>query len=97
MFDIELTPEAVEDIRLLRKFDMERVINGIETQLKFQPMQETRDRKRLRPNKMAEWELRIDKFRVFYDVNQENKSVKVEAVGYKKGNRLFIHGEEYQL
>jgi len=36
MFDIELTHEAVEDIRLLRKFDMERVINGIETQLKFQ-------------------------------------------------------------
>jgi hypothetical protein len=38
MFDIELTPEAVEDIRLLRKFDRERVINGIETQLKFQPI-----------------------------------------------------------
>jgi mRNA-degrading endonuclease RelE of RelBE toxin-antitoxin system len=46
---------------------------------------------------VSEWELRIDKFRVFYDVNQEKKSVKVEAVGYKKRSRLFIHGEEYQL
>jgi mRNA-degrading endonuclease RelE of RelBE toxin-antitoxin system len=74
-----------------------RIIDEIENQLKYQPGQETRKRKRLRPNNLAEWELKVDKFRVFYDIDEENNLVKVEAVGYKKGNKLFIHGEEYLL
>jgi|SRR3989304_10002277 len=97
MFNIKFTPEAIEDIRLLRKRERKQAIEGIETQLKYQPAQETRNRKRLRPNEVAEWELRVGKFRVFYDVDMENKFVKVEAVGFKKGSKLFIHGEEYKL
>lgn len=97
MFKIEFIPEAVEDIRLLRKIDRKRVIEGIEEQLKHQPAQETRNRKKLRPNKVAEWELRVDRFRVFYDVDKKVRLVKIEAVGVKKGNKLFVHGEEYKL
>jgi len=97
MFKVEFTPEAVEDMRLLRKYERRRVIEGIENQLVHQPAQETRNRKKLRPNKVAEWELRADKFRVFYDIDKENKVVKIEAVGSKKGSKLFIRGEEYQL
>ncbi|MEK7312358.1 MAG: type II toxin-antitoxin system RelE/ParE family toxin [Chloroflexota bacterium] len=54
-------------------------------------------RKRLRPNDVAEWELRVGRFRVFYDVREEVKVVRVEAVGHKDGNKLFIQGEEYEL
>jgi mRNA-degrading endonuclease RelE of RelBE toxin-antitoxin system len=46
---------------------------------------------------LAEWELRIDEFRVFYDVDLEEQVVKIEAVGYKRGSVLFIRGEEYLL
>lgn len=56
MFNIKFTPEAIEDIRLLRKRERKQAIEGIETQLKYQPAQETRNRKRLRPNEVAEWE-----------------------------------------
>lgn len=97
MFKIEFTPEAIEDMHILKKRERSQVIEEIENQLLHQPTQETRNRKRLRPNKVAEWELRADKFRVFYDIDKENKVVKIEAVGYKKGSRLFIHGEEYRL
>jgi len=34
---------------------------------------------------------------VFYDVDTELSLVKIEAIGYKEGNTLFIHGEEYDL
>jgi hypothetical protein len=34
---------------------------------------------------------------VFYDVDQENDLIKIEAVGYKEGAQLFIRGKEYQL
>ena len=72
-------------------------MTGIETQLRYAPTIETRNRKRLRPNDAAEWELRIGKYRVFYDVDDQVRIVKVEAIGYKDGNRLYLHGEEYEL
>ncbi len=97
MFQIEFTPEALEDLRLLRAYDQRRIIEAFEAQLRHQPAQETRNRKRLRPNELAEWEVRISAFRVFYDVDEENELVKIAAVGYKQGNTLFIHGEEYEL
>jgi mRNA-degrading endonuclease RelE of RelBE toxin-antitoxin system len=69
----------------------------MEVQLAHEPTQETRNRKKLRPNDLAEWELRVEAFRVFYDVIAENEIVKVVAIGVKEGNDLFIHGEKYEL
>ena len=74
-FQIEFTPEAVDDLRLFRKAQKKRIIEEIEVQLVHEPMRETSNRKRLRPNRIAEWELRIDDFRVFYDVDSETKRV----------------------
>jgi len=42
-------------------------------------------------------QLRIGDFRVFYDVDEPNGVVRIEAVGYEEGNKLFVHGEEYEL
>jgi mRNA-degrading endonuclease RelE of RelBE toxin-antitoxin system len=97
MFEIVLTPEAIDDMRSLRKFERQHIFDEIEEQLQYQPAVETRNRKRLHPNDLAEWELRIGKFRVFYDVDKTDLRVKIEAVGYKKGNVLIVHGEEYEL
>jgi mRNA-degrading endonuclease RelE of RelBE toxin-antitoxin system len=74
-----------------------RIIEAIEQQLQHQPMQETRNRKRLRLNEIAAWELRIDTFRVFYSVDETEHTVRIEAIGYKRGSQLFIHGEAYEL
>lgn len=95
--EIEFTPEAVEDLRSFRKYDQQQIVAALEGQLPDQAMQASRNRKRLRPNQLAEWELRIGVFRVFYDVDAENAVVKIEAIGNKQGNKLFVHGEEYEL
>ena len=97
MFEIEFTPDAIDDMRRLEKREQRRVVETVEGQLRYQPAEETRNRKRLRPNQLAEWELRIGEFRVFYDVDTQANHVKIEAVGYKRGNRLLIHGKEYVL
>jgi len=97
MYQIALTPEAFDDLESLRKFDRGQVLQGIREQLKHEASVETRNRKRLRPNALAEWELRIGRFRVFYDVDELTAIVKIEAVGFKEGSKLFIHGEEYEL
>jgi mRNA-degrading endonuclease RelE of RelBE toxin-antitoxin system len=97
MYEIRFTPEALDDLKALRKSEQKEILDGIDTQLKHEPAVETRNRKRLRPNDVAEWELRVGRFRVFYDVREEVKVVRVEAVGHKDDNKLFIHGEEYVL
>ncbi|PYV65609.1 MAG: plasmid stabilization protein ParE [Acidobacteria bacterium] len=73
------------------------MLGELETLVSLEPTTETRNRKRLRPNELAEWEIRIGDFRVFCDFDQENKLVKIEAVGYKKRSQLFIRGKEYKL
>ncbi len=97
MFQIEFTPESFEDLQLLKPSAQRQIIQTIKRQLQHEPLQPTRNRKKLRPNNIAEWELRIEIFRVFYDVNETLSIVKISAIGYKQGNQLFIHGEEYQL
>ena len=97
MFEIVLTLEVIDDMRSLRKFERQRIFDEIEEHLQYQPAVETRNRKRLHPNNLAEWELRIGKFRIFYDVDEIELRVKIEAVGYKKGSVLIVHGEEYEL
>ena len=97
MFQIEITPEAIDDLRALKKRERQIIFQGIEDQLPHEPALEARNRKRLRPNQLAEWELRVERYRVFYDVNDAKGIVKVVAVGFKKGNRLYIQNEEHQL
>ncbi|MBI3894740.1 MAG: type II toxin-antitoxin system RelE/ParE family toxin [Acidobacteria bacterium] len=97
MFKITFTPEAIEDLRWFKKAERRRILAELESRLSSEPAVETRNRKRLRPNRLAEWELRVDRFRVFFDTDQENQLIKVEAVGYKRGSCLYIQDREYEL
>jgi len=97
MYAIEYAIEAFDDLESFRKSEQKQIMDEIDTQLEYEPRLETRNRKRLRPNNVAECELRVGKFRVFFDVLAAAKIVQVKAIGYKEGNKLFIHGEEYKL
>ena len=61
MYEIRFTPEAIDDLKSLRQSEQKEVLDGTDTQLKHEPTVETRNRKRLRPNDLAEWELRLGK------------------------------------
>jgi len=97
MYDIEFASEAIEDLKSFRKFEQQTVISGIDTQLRHEPTLETRNRFRMRPNDVAEWELRIGKFRVFYNVERDVEIVSIEAVGLKKGSQLLVRGKRRDL
>lgn len=97
MFDIDIIDDAIEDMRIFREYDRRRIFDGIEAQLSRQPAVKTRNRKPLRANPLAEWELRLDRFRVFYNVDTINAIVTVIAVGEKQSERLLIRGVEYKL
>ncbi len=97
MYDIEFADEAEEDLRWFHKNEQQEILDAIETQLRHEPTVETRNRFRLRPNQTAKWELRVGRFRVFYDVDTIVRVVSIEAVGLKIGNRLFFRGKEKQV
>jgi mRNA-degrading endonuclease RelE of RelBE toxin-antitoxin system len=97
VFDICFTESALEDIAWFRGRDRQIVFDGIQQQLEHEPLTETRNRKKLRPNRTAEWEARIERFRVFYDADADREVVEVKVVGLKAGSKVFVRGKEFRV
>lgn len=95
-FWIRLTDSAVEDLNHFRKRERQIIADETARQLMHNADVENRNRKPLRPNPLAQWELRIGDYRVFYDLAEGNV-VKVVAVGCKQHNDLFIRGKKVEL
>lgn len=74
------------------------MLDAVKVQLRYEPLRETRNRKQLRPNPFAPWELRVGALRVFYEVDaREPDLVNVLAIGIKRGNRLIVAGKEIHI
>ncbi len=72
--------------------------DGIMRHLVDRPTMETRNRRRLRPNTVAGYRLRIGDLRVYYGVLEGPQPVVlVQAIGIKVRNRVFVAEEEIEL
>ena len=97
-FLIEYSPETIEHLRALKATQRALVLDQIDEQLRYQPNVETKNRKRMRPNLLAPWELRMGDLRAYYDVETEPEPrVLVRAIGLKVGSRVWIGGEEFAV
>jgi mRNA-degrading endonuclease RelE of RelBE toxin-antitoxin system len=94
-FCIALTFSATEDIGHFDPYEQRMIVAAIKSYLQVDADVESHRRKRLRPNQLAPWELKVGKYRVFYDL--ADSTVKVLAVGYKEHNDLFIRGKRVEL
>jgi mRNA-degrading endonuclease RelE of RelBE toxin-antitoxin system len=89
MFTVEYTEGVLEDLKGLRAADRKRVLNKIDEQLLHDPAQPTRNKKVLKglkppwEHEEPVWELRVGKWRVFYDVSEAEQRVVVRAVREK--------------
>lgn len=100
MFALNFTDSALEDLRHFKKGEQVTILEAIARQLVPEPLSPTRNRKQLRPNDLARWEMRIDNFRVFYDVEDledESRVILIKAVGLKVHNTLYLRGREFKL
>jgi mRNA-degrading endonuclease RelE of RelBE toxin-antitoxin system len=95
--EVRFSPAAVRQLKRLPAAARKLIRETIRQRLSQQdPTEETRNRFRLRRiSEHADYELRIDPWRVFYRV--EDKTVTVELIGQKKGNALLIGGKEFKL
>lgn len=96
-FQIEYTQAARDQLLALAATDRGRIVDSVSLQLRDEPLVETRNRKLLRPNPIARWELRVGDFRVFYEVDLKDGTVEVLAVGIKTHDVLNIGGEQVEL
>lgn len=97
-YRIVYAEEISSHIRALTARQKAIVFDAINQQLSYEPAVETRNRKSLRPNELASWELRVGDMRVYYDVQDDpEQHVNVAAIGIKVRNRVLIAGRLYDL
>ncbi|MCP4345558.1 MAG: type II toxin-antitoxin system RelE/ParE family toxin [Desulfobacterales bacterium] len=88
---MEYSPDAEDHLCEFTARQQKTILDTVDVQLAHQPTVQTKNRKQMRPNQLAPWELRIGDFRVFYDVIQYPEfCVFIRAIGIKKHNILRI-------
>lgn len=92
-FKITITEDADRQFRSLPAREQRILEAAIQSRLLQQPTTPTKAIKRLRPNPLAEFELRAGDLRALYNV--EGDEVVILIVGRKEGNKLIVEGEEF--
>jgi mRNA interferase RelE/StbE len=92
-FRITITEDAESHLRALPAREQRILEAAILARLQDRPTTPTRAIKKLRPNPLAEFELRVGDLRVLYNV--EGSEVILLVVGRKVGNKLIVGGEEF--
>ncbi len=100
-FGLIFAPEAVDHLKVIDRKYYALIEKALDEQLGFTPQRETRNRKPLdQPAPFgATWELRFgpnNRFRVFYEIDLDEKIVWILAISLKEGNRLMAGREEIE-
>jgi mRNA-degrading endonuclease RelE of RelBE toxin-antitoxin system len=93
MFQITITAEAELHLLALSAREQRIVRAAVEARLIYDPTVPTNAIKKLRPNPLAGYELRVRNLRVLYNV--EGNEVVLLLVGRKIGNSLIVKGEKF--
>ena len=97
-YRVDYSPAALAHLRGLTRPQQVAILEGVDEHLAHQPDTETRNRKPMRPNPLAPWELRLGDLRVYYEVEHSPDAVvTVLAVGIKVRNVVFIGNEAIDL
>jgi mRNA-degrading endonuclease RelE of RelBE toxin-antitoxin system len=91
-----LTSEAEDDLKWFDRREGNIIVDGITTNLRYEPTVMTMNRKPCRDDgtKNADWELRIGVYRVYYNVEEEVRVVAIERIGEKPNNTVFFRDQQ---
>src|SRR5688572_25586778 len=91
-YEVLYSDEALEQLKKLRAFDRVSILDGIERVLGVNPTLQSKARvKLLRQPAPTQYRLRVEEFRVFYDVTEGSVNViqilnKEESLAYLEGS-----------
>ena len=93
-YSIYYSPEVDGHLRALTARQRSMALDAVRDRLPFEPTVETRNRKLLRENPLAPWELRVGNLRVDYRVEEGPRPiVYVLAIGVKERNQVRVGGK----
>ena len=93
---VEIMPSALDDLRWFGRKVGRILLQMAEAILSGNPLAESKNLKTLRPNPVAERELRLSgKYRVLFNVDAVKEIVTIVMVGEKRKNSLFVQGQEF--
>ncbi len=94
MYIIEFTVDAEADLKWFNRREQNIILDGIKSNLRYEPTVTTTNRHPCRDDdtKIADWELRIGIYRVYYDVDETVQVVLIERIGDKPNNAVFFRG-----
>lgn len=84
IYKIEITSDAKLDMELFDIYERKIIITGIKEQLTYEPLKETRNRKKLRDNPLSAWELNCCNCFCWYKRIKEH-------------NALYVRNEEIKI
>jgi hypothetical protein len=87
---------VIEDLRSLGRKEGRAVLRAATARLSTDPLVESRNLKTLRPNPVAQRELRLfGIYRVLFNVEPAERRVVVVLAGEKRGESLIVQGKRY--
>ena len=92
----QINEDAIGDAEWFGRKTGRQLLQTAIQRLSVDPTAETRHMKTLRSNPVAQRELRLfGDYRILFDVDAEASAVQILVVGEKRGNSLFVRGQEY--
>lgn len=93
---VALKESVIDDLRALGRREGRAVLLAAVQRLATDPLAETRNLKTLRPNPVAQRELRLfGRYRVLFAVEPTEHVVTIVLVGEKRGESLLVQGERF--
>ena len=97
-YTVRYSPETEKHMQVLTARQRTNVLDAVDEQLTYEPTVETQNRKPMRANALAPWELRIGELRVYYDVQETPEpEVEIRAIGVKERNQVPIANKVVKL
>ncbi len=93
---VTLKESVIDDLRWFGKKQGRLLLEEAETHLAADPLAATRHMKSLRPNQVAQRELRLlGDYRILFSVDEAERTVTIVLAGEKRGESLYVQGEEF--
>jgi mRNA-degrading endonuclease RelE of RelBE toxin-antitoxin system len=90
-YTIDLEQDAWDDLKIFRKGEQVKILKAIEIHLTYEPTRQSKSRiKRLRAGTQPPYRLRVDEFRVYYDVEEDDNVVIVYGIVHKKHSLAWL-------
>ncbi len=89
-YEIVLKSPAIKDIDSIKKYYSTTILDSIETHLRYKPDMISKSRiKKLKGIQDADYRLRVDDYRIFYNIDKQKQTVYILRVLHKETHKFY--------